>query len=74
VSGVPLVTPTGRVLFYAVVHGKRKLLGSAVLRGGRATLRASLLPGRDQLLALYAGDAVYARSQIAISVSVPRPA
>jgi hypothetical protein len=70
VSGA-FTTPTGRVLFYEVLHGKRKLLGAAVLRGGRATLRAALPAGRDPLLAVYGGDGVYAGSQAALTVTVP---
>jgi hypothetical protein len=57
------------VVFYDVLHGKRRRLGSALLRSGRATLRTSLLPGMRQVLAVYAGDGTYAHSQTAVVVT-----
>lgn len=50
-------TPTGKVSFFRVVAGRRKLLGAAALAKGVASIQYAKLPrGKSQITAQYSGD------------------
>jgi hypothetical protein len=70
VVGMPAIPPGGRVQFYTIVNGRRRLLGSAGLVRGRATLPAKLRAGRRRVIAVYTGDGLYTPSETMLVVKV----
>jgi hypothetical protein len=58
----------------SAVKNSHCLVGSALLRRGRATLLAQLLAGRRQVIAVYPGNGTYGPSGTTIVVAVPQTA
>jgi hypothetical protein len=62
-------TPTGLVQFFEVLrHGKKRLLGTASLGDGTASLSVVLSPGRHSLMAVYQGDSTFVPATSAVVV------